>query len=302
MSIFTDGSKTSQGVGYSWALTENDHVLEQEYGRLNYESSVFLAELTAIQQSLIYLDSYRSFYNRCNINIYSDSQSVIKAIYSSTVTHPQVLRVIGLLAKLPKVSVHWVKGHADVTGNEYADHLAKEGTTRNRVDINLPVPRSLLNQNIKSHYTEVWEQQWSNLTYAKHTKEMININKEGPKMFTSGNWTKMRLNRLIQFITGHSLLSYHLNKWYEISTTCPLYEEGVETPLHLWSDCWALTDERRCAHLVLQKEQQLNQEHQTMEQEEATPPSFQSIINAIDHFANTNKVLSLLEHNPTDTD
>jgi ribonuclease HI len=67
------------------------------------------------------------------ILIRSDSQAAIKAISSTTIdskTVDECRRLLNRLGASNKVSIAWVKAHAQHLGNEQADHLAKLGANQ----------------------------------------------------------------------------------------------------------------------------------------------------------------------------
>jgi len=90
MNIFTDGSKTEKGqVGSAYYIPE----LKMEKLRITDQSSVFTAELVAIEQVLNWLIT-----NHINepVVIYTDSLSSVEAIQSRTSESKpnQVLRIM----------------------------------------------------------------------------------------------------------------------------------------------------------------------------------------------------------------
>jgi ribonuclease HI len=74
------------GTGCGWAITHGDQIIEEESIPLGKNATVFQAELIAIQAVLIWLKinlaTVRQKTRVERLQIWSDSQSAIAAIYS----------------------------------------------------------------------------------------------------------------------------------------------------------------------------------------------------------------------------
>ena len=138
-----------------------------------------------------------------------------------------------------------MKGHADNTGNEFADCLAKQG---NEMVVAGPHPMIPLGHNqvksaIDSEFADRWQERWVARKDLKHSRLMMP--RVEPKLNKSlAKFTRKELQLLTQIMTGHSLLGRHMSKWREISSMCRLCAEGLESPQHLLEDCPALTLEQ----------------------------------------------------------
>ncbi len=246
--IFTDGSKIDGKVGFGFAATQNGYVVHEESGHLNDEATVFQAELVAIQSALLWLISNPPKLKGEEGIIHSDSQAAIGAIFSP-LAHLDLVRnihlLLGQVGAERSLEIRWVKGHSDVTGNELADYLAKEGALYDEGQTR-EVPKSLesLKKQVHDYWANVWQQRWSALSSCKITKWFLpDVNHSGKN--TVKKLSKRELNVVVQATSGHGLFRSHLGKWVEdIDVTCPLCLEGEEEPLHLWSDCPALSYER----------------------------------------------------------
>ncbi len=149
-----------------------------------------------------------------------------------------------LLLELQNVSVNWVKGHDNNTGNEFADMLARLAAEEAR-NISysspfIPVSHKTLKIMVRDKYLTWWQTLWDN-----HPKCRIS------RLFlTSVGCKKLRLSsfelqQLSQMVTGHGLFKAHLRHWNEIlDISCALCGEADEDSWHLWEYCPVLQKER----------------------------------------------------------
>ena len=154
MKIYTDGSKTSDGVGCAVIYKDCSHV-----GRLANNASIFTAELTALCKSLEIINSLQDL----NYTIYCDSYSALMAIKQYNPRHPILQRIQYWLYKLSKSkNIHfcWVPAHVGILGNEIADEEAKAATTRNEVIFN-HVPVSDMKRVVRSYVNNKWQARWA---------------------------------------------------------------------------------------------------------------------------------------------
>ncbi|GBN84304.1 hypothetical protein AVEN_250280-1 [Araneus ventricosus] len=76
MMIFTDGSKMDGRVGCAFVIFYNERELDYRKFRLNESSTVFTAEVIAIQQAIQYIRAN----DLGEVNIISDSRSALMAL------------------------------------------------------------------------------------------------------------------------------------------------------------------------------------------------------------------------------
>ena len=132
LNIYTDGSKIGERSGMGWAATAGDTVVMEDAAFLG-DTSVFNAELTAMQSSLLWVKENVHKIKNCHegITIYSDSQSGIQSLFAPFIKSKLVQDVAILLQDVKKhvdIGIKWIRGHDNNTGNELADMLAKKGT------------------------------------------------------------------------------------------------------------------------------------------------------------------------------
>ena len=246
VTLFTDGSKID-ATGAGWAVTHKDDVIAEESVYLGKIATVFQAEVIAITRGLQWV--HDSMDPGLNIIVKSDSQAAIGAIFQRQVVSKTVAECRSTLLetrKNHKVSIEWVKGHADVTGNELADSLAKTGSEMIGVTCEpvVPVPPSEIKQWIKHKFINAWQSHWISTSDCQKTKMFI------PQVGVTNiremvNKTKSQLNLIVQVCTGHALVANHIRHWVDIQDICKLCQAEKESTAHLFFDCPTLWELRR---------------------------------------------------------
>ena len=160
MAIYTDGSKSSEGVGF--AIITNGRTIKK---RLVSRCSIFTAEIFAI------LTALKLIFNTCDpgsrIVIHSDCLSVLTSIKKLMPIHPLVREVQEWLILLHsrkriKTCFCWVPSHVGIGGNELADEAAKEAVRLPNFH-KIEIPHCDFKEVIRSFSREKWQQQWSRL-------------------------------------------------------------------------------------------------------------------------------------------
>lgn len=161
--IYTDGSKGEFGVGAGAVCIEVNGERTEYMRKLHDWSSVFSAELLAIQLGLESLKKYR----KKTCTVYSDSLSSLQALQSMKLSSKGIGIIYETLQMLRKVKVDvnfcWIPGHCGIMGNEIADKVAKNATKENMLD-NVEVSSTDCKALIKQKMKEVWENRWINIT------------------------------------------------------------------------------------------------------------------------------------------
>ena len=131
---FTDGSKTSNGVGCAFVAGRDTRSFS-----LPANSSVFTSELVAISKALSFIEVSAEPFHA----ILTDSLSSLLALRAFYPGHPFVQDILSRLTSLDQVgkSVRfcWIPSHVGIAGNELADAAARRAAS-NPCSRRLPLP------------------------------------------------------------------------------------------------------------------------------------------------------------------
>nr|BDT63038.1 MAG: hypothetical protein [Trachysalambria curvirostris nimavirus] len=231
--IFTDGSKTKDGVGF--AAVSSWHTA---MGSLPAASSIFTAELYAILSAV---KMTRDQMNHSFV-IYCDSRSALQAIFNLNSSHPVVREVqdwLAIISRRRKITLCWVPAHVGVQGNELADQRAKAAAAQ-PCDATFPLPHTDMKPSIRLCLRERWREQWR-LTSNNKLREIKD---------DLGCWeTSLHPNRQIEVVLtrlriGHTRLTHG---WL-MAGGQPPHCEGCQEPLtvaHVVERCAEFSDQRR---------------------------------------------------------
>jgi ribonuclease HI len=252
---FTDGSKTSEGVGSGVVINATiggETINHEESYHLNEHCTVFQAEVHAVGQAATYL--LEKEVKGQSILINCDSQSAIRAINSTIIRNHTILetsRKLNALGKSNTVLLRWIPAHQGHEGNERADTLAKNGANMsdNPTMVKLPIPRGVCYAALRRKTIAEWRRNFK-ISPPKVFSTMWRdrFSKELPKL------GKRDLRTATQILTGHACLNYHLSKINrDIAPTCSLCQEENETVEHVLAKCpklWELRVEFFDSHFT----------------------------------------------------
>ncbi|GBN84740.1 hypothetical protein AVEN_18301-1 [Araneus ventricosus] len=225
--LFTDGSKDADRVGSSLVVFYHGTEIHHEECRLSDHAFVFQAESHGLRMALNYVATLRAW---DPIRIFSDSQSLLKALASHTTGDPQVweLKTLCHAARDSRhITLHWVKTHVGTLGNETADFYAKQAVHRPVVDFPVLRPISMLRRQITQVLLAQWQDRWSSTDKGRQTAEFFPLVSFEPLLFSA---------RIIQLRTGHGRFPEYFCR-FAISDTDACVCGGTGTVRHYLGSC-----------------------------------------------------------------
>ena len=248
--LFTDGSKTKEGVGTSFCTFTKEDLINPSHTfqeSLDSRGSIFQAECFALLKAVNHISSLPKF---SSILICSDNLSMINCLSNCNLTSELLLRIYHLLYKLKnsfRIWITWVKSHADCAGNNMADKLAKEAAAT-YISSNSAwsfqfqkIPPSF-RFNESSHQAR--EKFITEYLASPHSKRLLMFMPNLMDIFSNKSLTfNSKTTSLI--LTGHGKLNAHLFRLnLDSGFTCRFCFEYPETIDHLVFECPALTVNR----------------------------------------------------------
>ncbi|GBN07191.1 Retrovirus-related Pol polyprotein from type-1 retrotransposable element R1 [Araneus ventricosus] len=227
LELFTDGSKDADRVGSSLVVFYHGVEIHHEERRLSDHASVFQAEAHGLYMALVYITTLSSW---DPIRIFSDSQSLLKALAGSIPGDTQIWELKALCQELRErrsVSLHWVRAHVGTLGNERADYYAKRAVLRPDVDVSVLRPLSLLRRQIGQVLLTQWQDRWSYGENGRLTAEFFPTVGLVPRLFNS---------RIVQLLTGHGRFPAYFYR-FALSDTDVCICGGTGTVLHYLRTC-----------------------------------------------------------------
>ncbi|CAF4832313.1 unnamed protein product [Pieris macdunnoughi] len=171
LQIYTDGSKTQEGVGAAISLWKGDKEIKSQKLHLAHYCTVYQAELVALQRAAQQAVQRKE----TEVLIYSDSRSALDAVAGGRSFDPLVTEIRELLTQYPEknVKLFCVKAHAGRRGNERADQLAKEATNAKRRPVYDLCPISYVKKLIRASTVQKWVMRQSKETTGATTRMFL---------------------------------------------------------------------------------------------------------------------------------
>ena len=168
--IFTDGSKSRDGVGFG--VVHGPNFTNRALGTLPSEASVFTAELHAILKALTIIENSTSL----GWTIFSDSQASIQAISLQNPKHPLVQSIQVAISRVhnqqKKISFCKVPSHVGILGNEAADKAANEAQTLPGFHT-MRIPYIDYHHLLRRNMMKKWQQQWDHIDINAQTENKL---------------------------------------------------------------------------------------------------------------------------------
>jgi ribonuclease HI len=231
--IFTDGSKDTDRVAYAAV-----GVTFSTAGRVNAHSSVYTAELKAINAALEYISQSdgKKFVLIC------DSLSCLQAIQNARWENPCILEILLKLNNLQRIHTEvifiWVPSHVGIGGNERADQLAKAALQYPEVTggrIPFTDLKSAIIKFIDTKFQNMWDLETNNKL---HNIEPILKNIKPSQLVRKDDSVLTRCK------LGHTHLTHGFLLRRERAPECP-HCNCLLTVKHILIDCQFYADIRR---------------------------------------------------------
>ena len=137
--MYTDGSKSEQGTGAGIAVIRPGSSTVELMYRLDTTCTNNQAEAFAILKALEYIQTIQTKEGNKGAMVHTDSGTTLDSLYNTDI-HTFLIEEIRqqkyeLETREWKTRFRWTKAHAEVWGNELADKLAKEASSRTDIPI-----------------------------------------------------------------------------------------------------------------------------------------------------------------------
>lgn len=236
--IFTDGSQIDNGTGAAFVVYDYyRHEIFLERIVLDRHSTVFQAEIIAVERSLRYVQTQRWINH---VKLFSDSLSVLELLRGRQQENPIGYAIRQLLTALEnRVSFcfYWTKSHVGIPGNERADILAKEASNLEELKtrslrflrVATDVSKRTRKTVVKDDILKRWQEEWQGERRGGWTRQLIpRINQMHPRILNYDT---------SQLLTGHGRFGDYLLRFNLTSNPLCFCSEQLSTPIHLFTSC-----------------------------------------------------------------
>ncbi|KAI1289944.1 putative protein in type-1 R1DM retrotransposable element [Halotydeus destructor] len=237
--IFTDGSKSEDGVGAAYAVFRGGSLRRRKQFKLGQHCTIMQAELLALREAVRLAIS-----SEAETTIFSDSRSGLEALMKRGSTIRLVFETQELLleAHLRRVSIKfvWVKAHNNIIGNELADAEAKAASTSEGPISWRKVPLSFAKYELRKKSLEAWNDEYLASAEVSSSEGKFHISHHIPSIMEAEKLRRSGFRPtlpLTQLLTGHAFsLAYMTRFKHRNSPLCPCNNE-VQDVLHLLEEC-----------------------------------------------------------------
>lgn len=245
--IYTDGSKSDEGVGSGIAMFRNQALTHQMKFRLYKTCSNNQAEQLAIMKAL---DSLKGLNIRevpvdeRKVAIYTDSKITLDSLKNKN-NHKYLIEEIRNKLKSVEednwtVKFSWVKAHAGIYGNELADRLAKQAARDSDLQTSYDrIPISAVKKQLATISEEIWEREWESTTKGNLTKSFF------PKVSVRLKKRIPMSSNLTTLVTGHGNINAYFHRFRIKDSAMCVCGVGEQTVDHVIYDCIEFKNERK---------------------------------------------------------
>ena len=166
--IYTDGSKIEkEGEKSVGAATYDSETRVSICWKLRNDHSVLAAELYAIWKTI---ENINFTENRNKFVLFSDSKTALQLIRNKVPkTHKEIIYKIQNKMQIinednnKELILHWIKGHADITGNTIADKAANHAHNNDRTELTSLSETEYISK-LKCKFIKYWSDYWNSTT------------------------------------------------------------------------------------------------------------------------------------------
>ncbi|GBO21166.1 hypothetical protein AVEN_176624-1 [Araneus ventricosus] len=225
INIFTDGSKTERVVGAAFCVLINDIWASQWSAKLNDNNTVFQADLTALNEAVIYASHLP---NHNTFKIHVDNRASIMASSNSRSTNQTARQIFKILITNPRITVSWVKAYAGNIGNERADQLAKDATQHGQPYSHTKLSKPHIKALLRKSMLEERQISWKNGHTGRKTCNIMPSVSLRPT-----NW----IREDVIFFSQHGPFPAYLKRFH-LSDSDYCSSGGIGTALHYATESW----------------------------------------------------------------
>ena len=230
-----------------------DPYIEDIAEPMNEWTSIFQAEAKAIETAAMTLLNLNTINEK--IHLYSNSKAVLKALKKKNIKNKYIHNCHQALNKLGrnnKIKITWIPGHAGHQGNEIADTLAKEGSTKEIGNNLYTIPHADPIQKIEKYSKRKIIKQYKETN--EHTQTITERLLERAKGSTKklkrimGELNATEMGIMSRILSGHNNLNHHQNRiqlsYDKVCDYCG-DKKVEETAEHILTKCPKFSIERK---------------------------------------------------------
>jgi ribonuclease HI len=176
INIYTDGSRSEQGVGAGIAIIRTGTPTVKLMYRMDTRCTNNQVEAFAILKALEHRQTTQTNEEDNAATVYTGSRTTLDSLHNMDI-HTFLIEVIRQkVYKMEnrewKIWLRWIKAHAGNSGNELADRLAKEASGKTDIPISYNrVPKSIIKRDLEDTSVETWQREWDTTKKGRIRKE-----------------------------------------------------------------------------------------------------------------------------------